>query len=127
MLDLDHFKTVNDTYGRLVGDRVLQSVVRAARQVLRKGDVLLRYGGEEFLIVLPGAGYDDLVQMAERVRHAVAETEITEADQHIPVTVSIGGSGLPDRNTTNPRDLILVADTAMYTSKQSGRDRCAFA
>jgi two-component system cell cycle response regulator len=62
MLDLDHFKTVNDTYGRLVGDRVLQSVVRAARQVLRKGDVLLRYGGEEFLIVLPGAGYDDLVQ-----------------------------------------------------------------
>jgi len=56
MLDLDHFKAVNDTYGHLVGDRVLQTVVRAARQILREGDVLLRYGGEEFIIVLPGAG-----------------------------------------------------------------------
>jgi two-component system cell cycle response regulator len=59
MLDLDHFKAVNDTYGHLVGDRVLQTVVRAARQVLREGDVLLRYGGEEFLIALPGAGRDE--------------------------------------------------------------------
>lgn len=96
MLDLDHFKAVNDTYGHLVGDRVLQSVVRAVRRVLRERDVLLRYGGEEFLIVLPGAGRDDSVQIAERVRRAVAETEIIEADQRIPVTVSIGGSGLPD-------------------------------
>ena len=127
MLDLDHFKAVNDTYGHLVGDRVLQTVVRAARQVLREGDVLLRYGGEEFVIVLPGAGRDDLVQMAERVRRAVAEAEITEAGQRIPVTVSIGGSGLPDKNATNPQDLIVVADAAMYTSKESGRDRCVIA
>jgi len=63
MPDLDHFKSVNDTYGHLVGDRVLQCVVRAAQQVLREGDVLLRYGGEEFLVVLPGAGRDDLEQM----------------------------------------------------------------
>jgi len=67
------------------------------------------------------------VQMAERVRRTVAETEITEAAQRIPVTVSIGGSGLPDRNATDPQDLILVADAAMYTSKESGRDRCAVA
>ena len=127
MLDLDHFKAVNDTYGHLVGDRVLQSVVRAMQQVLREGDVLLRYGGEEFLIVLPGAGHNDLVQMAERVRRAVAEAEIIEARQRILVTVSIGGSGLPDKNATNPQDLILVADAAMYTSKESGRDRCVFA
>ena len=127
MLDLDHFKAVNDTYGHLVGDRVLQSVVRAIRRVLREGDVLLRYGGEEFLIVLPGAGHEDAVQLAERVRRAVAETEIIEADQRIPVTVSIGGSGLPDRNAAKPEDLILIADAAMYTSKKSGRDRCVFA
>jgi len=127
MLDLDHFKAVNDTYGHLVGDRVLQTVVRAARQVLREGDVLLRYGGEEFLIVLPGAGRDDLVQMAERVRRAVAEAEITEAGQRIPVTVSIGGSGLPDNNATKPQDLIVVADAAMYASKESGRDRWVIA
>ena len=127
MLDLDHFKAVNDTYGHLVGDRVLQTVVRAARQVLREGDVLLRYGGEEFLIVLPGAGRDDLMQMAERVRRAVAEAEITEAGQRIPVTVSIGGSGLPDNNATKPQDLIVVADAAMYSSKESGRDRWVIA
>ncbi len=127
MLDLDHFKAVNDTYGHLVGDRVLQTVVRAARQVLREGDVLLRYGGEEFLIVLPGAGRDDLMQMAERVRRAVAEAEVTEAGQRIPVTVSIGGSGLPDNNATKPQDLIVVADAAMYSSKESGRDRWVIA
>jgi len=124
MLDLDHFKAINDTYGHLVGDRVLQAVVRSTRQVLREGDVLLRYGGEEFIIVLPGAGRDDLVQMAERVRRAVAEAEVVEAGQHIPVTVSIGGCGLPHANTTSPQDLISVVDAAMYAAKESGRDRC---
>jgi two-component system cell cycle response regulator len=127
MFDLDHFKVVNDTYGHLVGDRVLQSVVRATRQVLREGDVLLRYGGEEFIIVLPGAGRDDLMEMAERVRRAVADVEIVEAGQHIPVTVSIGGSGLPNRNATNPEGLIGEADVALYTSKETGRDRCVIA
>jgi len=127
MLDLDHFKAVNDTYGHLVGDRVLQAVVRATRQALREGDVLMRYGGEEFILVLPGAGREDLVKTAERVRRAVAEAEITEAGQRIPVTVSIGGSGLPDRNATSPQDLISVADAGLYTSKESGRDRCVIA
>jgi two-component system cell cycle response regulator len=127
MLDLDHFKDVNDTYGHLVGDRVLQTVVRATRTVLRDGDVLLRYGGEEFLVVLPGAGHDDLAQMAERVRHAVAEAEISEAGQRIVVTVSIGGSALPDENATGPQEMIGVADAALYAAKESGRDRCVIA
>ena len=77
--------------------------------------------------VLPREGRDDLVQMAERVRRVVAEAEITEAGQRIPVTVSIGGSELPDKNPTNPQDLIALADAAMYTSKESGRDRCVIA
>jgi two-component system, cell cycle response regulator len=89
--------------------------------------VLLRYGGEEFIIVLPGAGRNDLAEMAERVRRAVAEAEITEAGQRIPITVSIGGSGLPDKNATNPQELIGAADVAMYTAKESGRDRCVIA
>jgi two-component system, cell cycle response regulator len=127
MLDLDRFKTVNDTYGHLVGDHVLQAVVRATRQVLREGDVLLRYGGEEFLIVLPGAGAEDLAEMAERVRRSVAETDIIEAGQRIPVTVSIGGTSLMDAKATNPQELIGVADTALYTAKESGRDRCIIA
>ena len=93
------------------------------RSVLRDGDVLLRYGGEEFLIVLPGAGRDDLGQMGERVRHAVSETEVTEAGQHVRLTVSLGGAGLPNQRVTQPNDLIALADEALYTAKSSGRDR----
>jgi len=89
--------------------------------------VLLRHGGEEFILVLPGAGRDGLAVMAERVRRAVAETEITESGQRIPVTVSIGGSGLPDKRATTPQELIGMADVALYTSKESGRDRCVIA
>jgi diguanylate cyclase (GGDEF)-like protein len=122
MLDLDHFKAINDTYGHLVGDRVLQTVVRAARQVLREGDVFVRYGGEEFLIVLPGAGRDDRLKMAERVRRAVAEAEISEGGQRIVVTVSIGVAGMPDQSVTSRDDLIGLADGALYTAKASGRD-----
>lgn len=127
MFDLDHFKAVNDTYGHLVGDRVLQTVVGAARAVLREGDVLMRYGGEEFLVVMPGAGRSDLLMMAERVRRAVGESEINEAGQRILVTVSIGGSGLPDNKAANPNDLIGLADDALYTAKGSGRDRSVIA
>ena len=71
MLDLDHFKAVNDIYGHLVGDRVLRAVARACRRVIREGDVLVRYGGEEFLVLLPGAGVDDVMQIGERIRRAV--------------------------------------------------------
>ena len=67
------------------------------------------------------------MQMAERVRRAVAEAEITEAGQRIPVTVSIGGSGLPDKNATDPTELIRMADVALYASKESGRNRCVIA
>ncbi len=127
MMDLDRFKDVNDTYGHLVGDRVLQTVVRAARHVLREGDVLVRYGGEEFLLVLPGAGGADIVATAERIRRAVAETDIVEGGQRISVTVSIGGAGLPHPLSESPADLIRLADRAVYDAKAGGRDRCVIA
>jgi diguanylate cyclase (GGDEF)-like protein len=127
MLDLDHFKAVNDTYGHIVGDRVLQAAVRATRTVLRDGDVLIRYGGEEFLVILPGAGRRDLTEMAERIRHAVAEAEITNEGQHLSITVSIGGAGLPDQNVREPDELVSLADRALYTAKATGRDRCVIA
>ncbi len=98
-----------------------------ARQVVREGDVIVRYGGEEFLIVLPGAGHEDRMKMAERVRRAVADSEITEADQRIQVTVSIGGAGMPDQAVSTQEDLIGLADGALYTAKNSGRDRCVMA
>jgi diguanylate cyclase (GGDEF)-like protein len=123
MLDLDHFKAINDTYGHLVGDRVLESVSRNARRVLREGDVLLRYGGEEFLIIFPGAGPGDLAQMAERIRRVIADSSVVEGGQNVAVTVSIGASGLPNQIITGPEELVGAADAALYHAKESGRDR----
>ena len=102
MLDIDHFKAVNDTYGHLVGDRVLRAVAAACRQVVREGDVLIRYGGEEFMALLPGAGPADVRQVGERIRRAVAETTILEGDQQITVTVSLGGTIYRDATTESP-------------------------
>ena len=123
MLDLDHFKAINDTYGHLVGDRVLESVSRNVRRVLREGDVLLRYGGEEFLVILPGAGIGDLEQMAERIRRVIADSSVQEGGQNIIVTVSIGASGLPNPTITGPEELVGAADSALYLAKEAGRDR----
>jgi len=123
MYDLDHFKAVNDTYGHLVGDRILQSVCRSIRRVLREGDVLLRYGGEEFLVILPGAGRSDLELMAERLRRVVADSSVTEGSQSITATISIGAAGLPNSTITGFEELVGAADAALYLAKEGGRDR----
>ena len=127
MFDLDHFKSVNDTYGHLAGDQVLQAVCRSARLVMREGDILIRYGGEEFLIVLPGAGTVDLRQMAERLRHAVNEASVPVNGQRLQVTISLGGAGLPNDRIGNPSELIAAADAALYAAKEAGRDRWSIA
>ena len=127
MLDLDHFKSVNDTYGHIVGDRVLQSAVAATRQVLRDGDILVRYGGEEFLVILPGAGRRDLADMAERIRRSISEAEIVTGGHRLSITVSIGGAGLPEQAVRDPAELIGIADQALYTAKAAGRDRSVIA
>ncbi len=127
LLDLDHFKSVNDTYGHMVGDRVLQSAVHATRQVLREGDVLVRYGGEEFLVILPAAGRRDLTEMAERIRRSVSEAETVTGAHRLTITVSIGGAGLPDQVVRDPAELIGIADQALYTAKATGRDRSVIA
>ncbi len=123
MLDLDHFKAVNDVYGHLVGDRVLRAVARACRRVLREGDVLIRFGGEEFLVLLPGAGMDDVLQIGERVRRAIAETSVLEGDQSIAVTVSLGGTTYRESGSSSPEQLVAEADAALYEAKAAGRDR----
>jgi len=122
MLDIDHFKAVNDTYGHLVGDRVLRAVAGACRRVIREGDVLVRYGGEEFLVLLPGAGRDDVVQAAERIRRAVSETTVDDGISRITVTVSVGATTYQDAADT-PEALVAMADRALYESKDGGRNR----
>jgi diguanylate cyclase (GGDEF)-like protein len=94
---------------------------------VRDGDVLIRYGGEEFLVLLPGAGATDVAQVGERIRHAGAETTVEEADQRIGITVSLGGTTFADLATTSPDELIARADAALYQTKDAGRDRLVLA
>ena len=123
MLDVDHFKSVNDTYGHLVGDRVLSHIVRVIRPVLREGDVLVRYGGEEFLAILPAASRDDVARVADRMRRIVEETGVHEGDQQIRVTISLGGTSFPEVEAADDEALIGRADQAMYAAKMGGRNR----
>ncbi len=127
LFDIDHFKAINDTHGHQAGDRVLASVAEASRRVLRDGDTLLRYGGEEFLAVLPGAGPDDLQDLSERVRRTVESTVVTDDSRELRVTVSVGAISFPTTDVTDTEDLVRHADAAMYVSKSAGRNRLTMA
>jgi two-component system cell cycle response regulator len=125
--DIDHFKAVNDTYGHLCGDRVLRDTAAAARLVMRDGDVLIRTGGEEFLIVLPGAGGEDVRSVGERIRRAVASNVLPVGHSTLSVTISLGGATIHGSKSDTAEQLTELADQAMYLSKNSGRDRLTMA
>ena len=127
MIDIDHFKSVNDTYGHMVGDRLLTSIAGVIGSILREGDILIRYGGEEFLAVLPAASSDDIRAIGERVRRATEESTLAEGTQTVRITVSVGGAAFPNQNVASERALVELADTALYTAKQSGRNRVKIA
>lgn len=122
ILDVDHFKIVNDTYGHLVGDVVLKEVVNRVSHVVRLYDLLGRYGGEEFLIVLPGCGTDQIQLSAERIRAAIAGAPILAAGHKIPLTVSIGGA-VANGGKSSDKDTLASADAALYQAKNAGRNR----
>jgi diguanylate cyclase (GGDEF)-like protein len=121
MLDIDHFKNINDTHGHRVGDAVLQEFVKRIGEVIRKYDSLGRIGGEEFLIVFPGAKEAVAFKVAERVRSVIGETDFFVDGAKIRVTVSQGVATW-DGNT-NVDDLIAEADKALYRAKGNGRNR----
>ncbi|MCK7486163.1 MAG: GGDEF domain-containing protein [Bacillus subtilis] len=123
MCDIDHFKSVNDTYGHVVGDKVLIAVAQIVKRALREGDIALRYGGEEFIGVLPGASLQDTRLVAERIRRAVAESVINFMDQEIKVTISIGVAAMPETIVETAAQLVQAADKAMYRAKENGRNR----
>ncbi len=120
--DLDHFKRINDEHGHDIGDACLRDVARRLRGVLRFGDVLGRYGGEEFVIGLPRTSLEDASAMAERIRAAIGSQPIVCGDVAIEVTVSIGVAVLHD-GLAGYDEAIRRADRALYTSKRDGRDR----
>jgi len=116
--DIDHFKAVNDQHGHLIGDRVLQLVAKALATNVRSDDVVTRFGGEEFVVILPGCGRADATAKAEQLRQAVAAQHDPEAG---PVTISVGIALL--RSGDTPESLLDRADTALYRAKRGGRDR----
>lgn len=121
MLDLDHFKQVNDTHGHLVGDAVLTEAVRRMNLAVRSYDVVGRYGGEEFLIVLPDCDSDQIFASAERVRTAIHATPVKVGNLSIPVTISIGAA-IAAPNGADEKAILAVADNALYKAKHAGRN-----
>jgi diguanylate cyclase (GGDEF)-like protein len=121
MLDLDRFKNINDTLGHLSGDGVLKEVARCIAKTVRTYDVVGRYGGEEFLIVLPGCDRGKIQETAERIRTTVAGSPVQVAGSEIFVTVSIGGAAAPPGNVS-AREILAHADAALYSAKAAGRN-----
>jgi diguanylate cyclase (GGDEF)-like protein/PAS domain S-box-containing protein len=120
MLDIDHFKRVNDTWGHAIGDEVLQHFADVVRQGLRRGDAAGRLGGEEFAVLLPATGLDDACALAERLRERVAASPAATGAGEVAVTVSIGVAGFDGGSATS---LLSRADEALYAAKGAGRDR----
>ena len=130
MVDIDHFKRVNDHYGHLAGDHVLRHIVGVLRQRLRASDVLGRYGGEEFMVLLPGTDLHGAAQLAEQLRQAVQAAPCEWQGQRIPFTVSIGVAASADTPADPSRTseaLLQAADQALYRAKDDGRNRVALA
>ncbi len=121
--DIDHFKQVNDTHGHLAGDEVLRIISRRLRNSLRDTDILGRYGGEEFLIVLPNTGTKGGKVLAERLRHAIESEPVTFGDIHLSINISLGITELRGEDSRDYEQLIGEADQALYQSKESGRNQ----
>ena len=122
MLDLDHFKALNDTHGHLAGDHVLANVAGILRRCVRGVDFVARYGGEEFAIVLVNATLEGAMDTAERIRSAVQESRVAVDDRQLSVTLSVGVTRSRDGDT-RPEDVLARADGALYEAKRAGRNR----
>jgi diguanylate cyclase (GGDEF)-like protein len=118
MLDIDHFKEYNDTFGHPAGDEVLRTLGSTLRSTLRSHDVVARYGGEEFVVLLPATGETEAIEVAERLRSAIARNDWPRRN----VTASLGVGTMGPR-TAGASALVEHADRALYHSKQSGRNQ----
>jgi diguanylate cyclase (GGDEF)-like protein len=120
LVDVDHFKSINDTYGHAAGDYCLQSLVKCAEKSVRISDLLFRYGGEEFVIVLPETDEAGVLRLAKRIRRRVERLETTYQNQLIRMTISLGITTL--RDSDDDKTLFARTDAALYKAKQEGRN-----
>lgn len=121
LIDLDHFKTLNDTHGHLAGDEVLRQFANVLQGSLRQSDILCRWGGEEFIVLLREAEGRQAIEVAEKIRRRTEQLTFSHADQPLRLTVSIGLSAL--RRDDSLHSLLTRADHALYRAKQGGRNR----
>lgn len=122
ILDVDHFKEINDTFGHDVGDRILKDVARLVKGVVRAGDIPCRFGGDEFVAVMPGATQSEATVVAERIRETVSAKKLGDPGLRVSVTVSIGSAVFP-HHADSAADLFRAADRALYAAKDAGRNR----
>jgi diguanylate cyclase (GGDEF)-like protein len=122
MMDIDHFKRINDTHGHPFGDDVLRRVASVLGKAIRRGDSVGRYGGEEFVLFLPMADPVKAMEGAERFRRMIRQTKFLHGGREVAVTASFGIACAPGHGN-GPEDLLKRADEALYLSKQRGRDR----
>lgn len=123
MFDVDHFKLINDTYGHLAGDQVLQEISNVVAATIRKDDVFCRYGGEEFVVIMRNTENQAAVNLAERLRRQISSTPLTFEGQSIRITISLGVSSLSGGNYRDYVALLGDADKFLYKSKGMGRNR----
>ena len=122
MLDIDHFKSVNDRFGHAVGDKVIKMVAATLKDISRPNDLVGRYGGEEFCIALPHTTPEDAAKVAERMRISIMETEISIPATEFNITSSFGIAGWK-KTTGNAEEFVSQADEALYVAKEGGRNR----
>ena len=121
MIDIDRFKPVNDTHGHMAGDLILKSLVTFLLSKIRDSDKLVRYGGEEFVLLLAATSLPEAIPQAERICHEIAHSTWPEVTADIRITISIGLTEI--QADDQPQDAIARADTALYTAKRNGRNR----
>ena len=127
MVDIDHFKKVNDTFGHTEGDKALREISYLLRTSVRKKDVVARYGGEEFVLILPEAGVEESLAIAERIRRTIEKTIFEVGAVQLKLTVSLGISHFPDDRPGSKEELVRMADLALYDAKRGGRNQvCNF-
>ncbi len=123
MIDIDHFKKVNDTFGHTEGDKVLREISGLLKTSVRKKDTVARYGGEEFILILPEAGIEESFMIAERIRRLVENTPFEVGHARINLTVSSGISNFPSHRARSKEELVKMADQALYDAKRGGRNQ----